>query len=512
MIAVRNLDDFYEEAHASSTFWNRPRYWLIFFSMGLANIGDSAELGCMGFLLTNADFKEDILKGDFAKKGAMFTGSIFTGMLVGGILTGCFGDQQGRKPTLLLGLALNTVSGFCAAISSTIYYLCACRFLSGLGIGAVLASLIPLATEISPTSKRGAYATIIHSFMPIGGIAVGGMAMFMLTKWELSWRLFVAACSLPSFLGFILVYLFVPESARYLAMKGRFQEATVEANYVAETMGMRDKMLQIEELQHFFTHCVDTNKKEMDKSYFDAFQEGFNGFKDLYSSNLRRSTISLQVLWFCIGSGASFGTWMLAIFEEVHIHRVYFTLFVFWSANIPGLISAGFLIDKLGRKKLLIICMTSSSLALLCFAMAAHVGADDSDIGIITTSFVFHAFSVMSWTTTGVFSSETFPTKVRTTGLGVCTASARIAAILSQYIDGALISTPGFLMAISAVPIMLGTCVLYFLEDTGNKALKDDIEQIEMSTSSSQCNNEIKTSFVLMDQSATKLRDRKSVV
>lgn len=84
----RSLDDYFEYAHSSTplSLWERRKYILIFLSMGLANIGDSAEIGLMSFLLTDQEFKENILKGDIAHNGAIFTGSIYAGMLVGSIL------------------------------------------------------------------------------------------------------------------------------------------------------------------------------------------------------------------------------------------------------------------------------------------------------------------------------------------------------------------------------------------------------------------------------------------
>jgi len=332
--------------------------------------------------------------------------------------------------------------------------------------------------------------------LPIGGLTVGGLAMFMLTRWGLSWRLFMAACSIPSLLGLILVYYFVPESARYLAVKGRFEDATNEANYIAQAMGYRGDILTVDELQHHFSQ----NERHLKNSvtYYDAFKEADTAFRYLYFSNLKSSTLILQILWFCLGFALSFGPWMLAIFEEVHIHRTYFALFFFWVANVPGLLAAGILIDKIGRKFVLLGSTISTAISLLFFAGAAHMGADNSDFGILVTSFVFHAFLVMSWTATGVLTSETFPTKVRTTGIGVCTASLRVAIILAQYIDGLLISNPSKLIAISIIPVLVAYCSIHYLDDTSNQELKDDLEQIELSDMKQNQSNS-QTSFMLLD-------------
>ena len=501
--SMRTLDAFFEELHESvktASLYDQSYYWLLLMSMGFANIADSAEVGCMGFLITEDAFIQEIFKGERGTYGASFTGSIFAGMLVGGMITGGVGDQLGRRSILLLGLILNSISGIGASLSPTITVICIFRFIGGLGVGAVMSSLVPLVTELSPASKRGAYITFIHAFLPIGGLFVGGLAMFMLSTWQLSWRLFMAACSIPSLLGVISVYYVVPESPRYLAMQGYFKEATKEANRVAYAMGYQGPMLQEDELQFHFsstTNKMNSNGKgELEARYLEltwskllnvehlksTIQKAVNSVGDLYCKELRNHTIILQIVWFCIGSGSSFGTWMLAIFENVNIQHLYLTLFLFWVANVPGLFASGLLLDKIGRKQVLLFSMFCTGVSLLFFARASHLGAmkeDSSELYVMASSFIFHAFLVMALTANGIISSETFPTKVRATGLGVCSASARVAMILFQFSNGAYVSQPGFLLSISSIPIFLGAFASFFLNETKNKVLTDELRNAE---------------------------------
>ena len=168
----RTIDDFYNTAYEDGTRSSRWHYWLLFLALGVANCGDATEIGCMNYILSHPLFIEEILmqrqpqqggvgtgtnvggtgtdvggttttaEGDYSGRGAAIASSIFAGMLLGGIVTGAYGDRVGRRPTLLAGLFLNAVSGVCSSLSPTAAVMCLFRFLAGLGIGAVLSSLM----------------------------------------------------------------------------------------------------------------------------------------------------------------------------------------------------------------------------------------------------------------------------------------------------------------------------------------------------------------------------------
>ena len=119
------------------------------------------------------------------------------------IQTGAYSDQMGRRPILLIGLTLNSVSGFCAAFVPNIFFMCVFRYLSGLGVGAILSSLITLATESSPPSKRGRNVGYISSFFTFGTIYVAILGLVLFGQYKASWRIFVIFCALPVVCGYV---------------------------------------------------------------------------------------------------------------------------------------------------------------------------------------------------------------------------------------------------------------------------------------------------------------------
>eukprot|EP00957_Ditylum_brightwellii_P165547 12603172-Ditylum_brightwellii.AAC.1 len=248
----RQIDSFYDEAYHSASASSRHAFWLIILALGIANCGDATEISCMNFILSNKGFQEEMLEGDFKKRGALIASSIFVGMLFGGLMAGAYSDRVGRRPILLLGLLMNAISGTFSALSVNVAMLCLCRMGSGLGVGAVVSSLITLTTELSPPSHRGFYVTVVAAFWTVGAIFVALLAMVIFGQYNASWRIFALCCAVPSALAFIMVYIFVPESARYLALHGKYVEATKSANQVAHAFGYRGAPLDIEEVQSLF--------------------------------------------------------------------------------------------------------------------------------------------------------------------------------------------------------------------------------------------------------------------
>ena len=114
----------------------------MFFALGLANSGDSAEMGSTGSILASSQFQHDILRNsdtgsaDFARRGAAITGAHFGGMLISGLFSGVLADVWGRRSTLLLGLACNSLIGVSSSMARTATELVFLRFCTGLSVGA----------------------------------------------------------------------------------------------------------------------------------------------------------------------------------------------------------------------------------------------------------------------------------------------------------------------------------------------------------------------------------------
>ena len=496
----RTIDDFLQEAYdatSTSSSQFRLKYWLAFLALGIANSGDATEVGCLNYVLSYPEFQMDILEGgDLAHRGALLTSSVYAGMLLGGLITGAvWGDQGhfGRKPTCLAGLALNATSGLASAFTPNVYFMSLSRFIGGLGIGAILSSLIAFATEISPPKQRGFFVTFVASFWTLGSITVAILAWLLLGQREASWRLFILSCALPALFGFISVAFLVPESPRFLALHGKHYQALFHANHYAIIgMGYQGPPLTLEELQF---HYPQPNQKDFqtdkesvaNKPIRPTLSVAVKNVRDLYATKeIRRThTIPLQCLWFCMSFGSGLCTWMNTIFTQVGISDVYGSALLFAFANIPGNIASAILLDRVGRKTLLVWTMTLSSASLWLFAYGAHAANSNQDSPdrhiyttmVVTSACIFHAFLVSGWCCISCMTGESFPTKIRSTGMGLCAASGRIAAMLVQFVNGSLIDTPAILLSLSSAMILIGALTPWCLKmpDLSHTPLQDHV-------------------------------------
>lgn len=88
---------------------------------------------------------------------------------------------------------------------------------------------------------------------------------------------------------------------------------------------------------------------------------------------------------------------------------------------------------------------------------------------------LFHAFVVIAWTSVNVITSESFPTEVRSTGLGVCAATSRLMGIFVQYINGSLVDRPDLIILISSLAMFIGAIFSILLRDMSLRPLRDSI-------------------------------------
>ena len=338
------------------------------------------------------------------------------------------------------------------------------------------------------------------------------------------WRIFTALCAVPSCVGCVMVNTFVPESPRFLLLQGQHDRALLVVQALGHNLNYTGPSMTLEELvYHYPLDDQDSGRTgilpilpselkpaprdsslfrpmSMEDSDHTISQEGVHrrrgsalrrasqtmqvsniavrtGIGDflrsvskLYTTQMRSTTWPLQMVWFTLSFG-SYGllTWINTLFIESHLENVYFNSLLFSASNLPGNLLSAMLMDKIGRASLLTGSILAASLSLLAFAyVAAHQTSDENNTSISTSWIVlaacsFQCFTIASWNTIDVLSSELFPTSVRSTGMGVCAATGRIGAMLAQFVNGALITHPVRLLLTAAGALFLGALTPIFL-------------------------------------------------
>ncbi|WP_313295633.1 MFS transporter [Diaphorobacter sp.] len=140
------------------------------------------------------------------------------GMTVGAMSLGMVGDRLGRRPTIMLCLAIFGVATLATAWSTDTNHILVLRFIAGLGMGGCTPVLLALAAEYGPARLRGAIMTGVLLGLPAGAMLGGLLAARMLPVigWE---GIFIVGGVAPLvMLGVIALWL--PESLYFRASQG----------------------------------------------------------------------------------------------------------------------------------------------------------------------------------------------------------------------------------------------------------------------------------------------------
>ena len=145
------------------------------------------------------------------------------GVLVGALLAGSVGDILGRRKVMLFAYAWFSIGMAATALTSSVAAFGAMRFLTGLGVGALVATTAALVSEFAPKGKKNLCNAIVYSGVPVGSLMAAALAIVLMGV--IGWRGLFLIGALPLVTLFPLAYLKMPESVVWLAARGRIAEA-----------------------------------------------------------------------------------------------------------------------------------------------------------------------------------------------------------------------------------------------------------------------------------------------
>lgn len=367
-------------------------------------------------------------------QGAFNSDSIGTGFNVASMLLGCaagaffagrLADVYGRKSVLLVTAVLFLISAWGSGAASTSTLFVIFRVLGGLAVGAASVMAPAYISEVAPAHIRGRLSSVQQIAIVIG-LTAAFLSNYLLAKLAGSatqdlwmgyqaWRWMFWIEMIPAAV-FFCGLLFIPESPRYLVVKGRKDKAVAVLSRLFAPDFARTKVVEIEQ-----SLAADHRPRLAD-------------LMDARSGRLKK------IVWLGIG---------LATFQQlVGINVVFYYGAVLWqsvgfsesdallinvtsgSVSIAAVIAAMVLIDKVGRKPLLIIGSAGMALTLaaVTFAFAnATVDAtgelslsDSLGVLALVAANAYVVFFNFSWgPVMWVMLGEMFPNQLRGSGLAV---------------------------------------------------------------------------------------------
>jgi len=339
--------------------------------------------------------------------------SALVGCFFGALIAGALSDRFGRKKVLLLSAVFFTVSAVWCGLAGTAADLVCARLIGGLGIG--IASLVsPLyIAEISPQRIRGTLVALQQLAIVLGILAAfftNSVVLHTSLSDAAKWRWMFAIGAFPA-AAFLLLILPVPESPRWLIKQGFAEKARA---ILARVTGEHRADLEMAQIGEAIAH------------------EGAT-ISDMLKPGLRRALfvgITLMILTQVTGINA-----IMYYAPEVFKQAGSGASVAFNDAVWVGLTNLIFtllsmaVVDRLGRKPLLLIGSSCMGCALFFIGYAFHIQASGFGVLLAVLAYVASfAFSmgVVGW----VLVSEIYPTRTRGRAMALATSAVWAACFL----------------------------------------------------------------------------------
>lgn len=347
-------------------------------------------------------FKNDFTLSTFALE--VIVSGVLAGAAVGALAGGRLADIFGRRRLLIVTAIIFALGAILCALAMSTITLIVGRIIVGLGIGLSSGTVPVYISEVSPAEARGWQVSLFQLAITVG-ILLAYMVDFAFAKIE-GWRWMFGLAVIPAAI-FAMGMLYLPESPRWLAMRGNRENARVVLMRIRGTSEVRAEM------------------DEVESTIKQTEREG--GLADILAPSLRPALI--------VGIG-------LAIFQQVTgINTViYYAPIIIQSAGISSasgaiLATAGigavnvlmtivsmWLIDRAGRRPLLLTGIAGMVVTLGALAWAFHSASRTgwlSWLAVVSMMVYVASFAISLGPIFWLLISEIYPLKIRSSTEGL---------------------------------------------------------------------------------------------
>lgn len=400
--------------------WVSPRHratvYLILAVVGISILFDGYDLVIYGAVLTTLMEGGEI--GELSPAVAGTLGSYaLIGVLVGALSAGAVGDRLGRRKVMITAIVWFSLGMAVTALTTSVFMFGLFRFLTGIGVGIIVATGGAIIAEFAPANRRNLFNAIVYSGVPAGGVMASLLAIWL--EDAIGWRglFFIGASPLVFLLP--MAIFFLPESPRWLVSRGRI----ADAEELCASCGLpKGQFLAIDTVKPAHEPRVKVAEK--------------TGFAAIFSGSYLIGTILIGVMSF-IGLLSTYGlnTWLPKIMESngaTAEDSLYSLLFLNGGAVFGGLI-ASWIADRIGAKA---VITSTFALAALSLAILPQFGSVApmyplialAGIGVLGTQVLTYGLT-----------ANYFGTSARAAGVAWCAGFGRLGGIFGPAIGGLII-------------------------------------------------------------------------
>jgi AAHS family 4-hydroxybenzoate transporter-like MFS transporter len=345
---------------------------------------------------------------------ALFISVGLVGLMLGAAFIAPVADRIGRRPLLIACVPFLGVCALLTAISPNVVMLDIFRFLTGLGIGGALPNTIALTSEYSPHRQRSMLVAIMFTGFVFGALG-GGLVAAMLVP-SFGWQsVFFVGGGLALLLTPVL-FAWLPESIRFLALKGGAQDA------IAALLQKLDPALRIAAGTRF----VVEGGKVTGGQVLALFRDG-----------RAPTTLLIWIIYFMsLVDLFIITSWLTTTVNNLGV-PVTTAIMVTVTFQIGGVFGTvfGWLADRIGASASL------TAAYLIGAASIAGIGFAGANVALLAVTAFGTGLGILGGqTVANATAAIAYPTEIRSTGVGWATGIGRLGSIFGPSVAGLLLS------------------------------------------------------------------------
>ncbi len=346
---------------------------------------DAMDVGLLSFILA-------ALKQDWGLSPSQlgWIGSVNSiGMAIGAFIFGIYADKKGRKSAFLFTLLMFSIASGLSAFAWGLGSLLILRFFIGMGLGGELPVASTLVSESVAPEIRGRIVVLLESFWAVGWILAALIAYFLIPLPAVGWRGAMIICAIPAFYALYLRFN-LDDSPTYINLN------------------------------------TDARKESV-----------LTKIQSLLSREFCRQTVMLWVVWFCVVfSYYGMFLWLpnVMMMKGFNMVKSFEYILIMTFAQLPGYFTVAWLIERVGRKWVLVTYLLGTLLSAYLFGVA------ESANQLLLYGALLSFFNLGAWGAMYAYTPEQYTTNIRATGAGMAASVGRIGGILGPLMVGLLVA------------------------------------------------------------------------
>lgn len=354
------------------------------------------------------------------------------GMMFGALVLGPLGDRIGRRPVIILSVLLTGLAALLTATAQSVQSLLVFRVITGLGLGGSLPNLVALNSEYAPQKFRATSIVLAGCGFSIGA-TLGGFASAGLIA-RFGWRAVFLVGGISPCVMAVLLFALLPESIRFLVNKGG-QEHTVA---------------------RILSRIASVPVATQTRFSVGVLRRPRFAVRELFTGGRTKLTLALWVMFFMNLLDVYFlNNWLPTVMHDtgIRLETAILVTSLFQGGGTLGALALGRLIDQTLSYRLLAWAYLAAGLFVFL------IGVAGVSVVLLACSVFAAGFCVVGAQISALaLAAESYPTSIRSTGVGWALGIGRIGSISGPLLGGLLLPVGGgasHVVSAAAVPILI---------------------------------------------------------